>query len=214
MKALKATCFIVTIAAVLLAFFIYPTLPSIVPTHWNAFGEIDGYGPGWLGTFLVPALMAFVLLLFVIIPKIEVFQKNLKAFEKEYWMLCYVVQLFFFVLFALTILPNYGYCFNFAQVFALPLGMLFISIGVLMPSFKRTFFVGIRTPWSLANDDVWKKTHVFGGKAFILAGLASLISSPFPTAVLPISIGAILIASIASVVYSYIIFRKKKIVKL
>lgn len=214
MNAIKATCFIVTIIAVLLSFVIYPTLPGTVPVHWNALGQVDGYGPNWMGAFLVPAIMAFVLLLFVIIPKIEVFQKNLKAFEKEYWLLCYVLQLFFLVLFALTLLPNYGYCFNFAQIFALPFGMLFISIGILLPSFKRTFFVGIRTPWSLANDEVWKKTHVFGGKAFILAGLATLVSAPFPNAVFIVLIIAILLAAISSIVYSYVEFTKHRKIKL
>jgi len=214
MKAIKATCFLVTIIAVLLSFFIYPHLPGTVPIHWNAFGDIDGYGPSWVEAFLFPAIMAFMLLLFVIIPKIEVFQKNINAFQRQYWLLCLSLQSFFLVLFALTLSPNFGYRFNLSQLVALPFGMLFISIGVLLPSFKRNFFAGIRTPWALANDEVWRKTHEFGGKAFILAGFATLISAPFPKAVFLVLIAAIMIAAIASVVYSYIEFKKHKKIRL
>jgi len=117
---------------------------------------------------------------------------------------------FFFILFyAITLMPNFGISFNFSQLFMLPVSMLFISIGVLMPSFKRNFFVGIRTPWTLADDKVWKKTHKFGGKAFVLAGLAILLSIPFPEASVSVTVVAALAAALGSVVYSFILFRKQ-----
>lgn len=214
MNLFKVSCFAIAIVAVLLAFLIYPSLPPIVPTHWNAAGEVDGSGPSWVGAFLMPLAMVFVLLLFVLIPKIAVFKKNLKAFERQYWLLGYALQLFFILFYAITLFPNYGYRFNFSQLFVLPMAMLFISIGILMPSFKRNFFVGIRTPWTLANDAVWKKTHRFGGKAFVLAGLAMLLSIPFPKATIWVTVAALLLAAIATVVYSFLLFRKSSKVKL
>ena len=207
-KVFKAGTFALTIIAVLLAFLVYATLPPAVPTHWNMWGEVDGFGPSWFVAFLIPIMVVFVLLLFIIIPKIEVFKENLKSFEKQYWILGYAIQLFFLLFFAITLLPSLGYVFNFSQVFMLPMAMLFITIGVLLPSFKRNFFVGIRTPWTLANDTVWKKTHDFGGKAFILMGLALLISLPFPNAIFFVLIAGIIIVVAATFLYSYLEFRK------
>ncbi|MFA4855139.1 MAG: SdpI family protein [archaeon] len=207
-KVFKAGTFALTIIAVLLAFLVYATLPPAVPTHWNMWGEVDGFGPSWFAAFLIPIMMVFVLLLFVIIPIIEVFKKNLHSFERQYWILGYAIQLFFLLFFAITLLPDYGYVFNFNQLFMLPMAMLFITIGVLLPSFKRNFLVGIRTPWTLANDTVWKKTHDLGGKAFILAGFALLISLPFPNAIFFVLIADVILVLAATVLYSYLEYRK------
>ena len=39
------------------------------------------------------------------------------------------------------------------------MSILFIIIGNVMGRIRPTFFVGIRTPWTLADDEVWRKTH-------------------------------------------------------
>ncbi len=208
MKAFKAGCFALVILAVILAFSVYSILPESVPTHWNADGVADGWGASWEGAFIFPIMMAGILLLFVVIPLIVVFEKNFKGFEKEYWILAFVIQMFFFLFYIMTLLPNFGYEFNFSQILVLPMAMLFISIGILLPSFKRNFFVGIRTPWTLADDKVWKKTHQVGGKLFILAGFAALISVPFPSATIWVLVGGALIAGFGAMIYSLYLFKK------
>jgi len=205
----KTACFAITALAIIASFLAFPLLPAVVPTHWNAAGQIDGYGSSWVGAFMLPGIMVFVLLLLLLIPKIAVFKKNLEEFEKQYWALGFALEFFFILFYAITLMPNFGISFNFSQLFMLPVSMLFISIGVLMPSFKRNFFVGIRTPWTLADDKVWKKTHKFGGKAFVLAGLAILLSIPFPEASVSVTVVAALAAALGSVVYSFILFRKQ-----
>ncbi len=204
----KIACFVFTIAAVAIAFFVFPVLPATVPTHWDAAGEIDSYGPAWMGAFLFPAVMAFVLLLFVVVPKIAVFKENLKAFEKQYWLLGFALQLFFLVFYGVTLLPNFNVKFNFSLLFTLPLAFLFIALGLLMPSFKRNFFVGIRTPWTLASDAVWEKTHRLGGKLFVVSGILALLLAFFPGFSVLLAIGPILAAATIVVVYSLLLFRK------
>lgn len=208
MDLFRASCFVLTAVALVLAFFVFPLLPGSVPVHWNAAGQADGYGSSLVGAFLVPAMMVLVLGLFLVIPRVAVFKKNIEAFGRQYWALGYVLELFFILLYALTLFPNFGYDFNFSQVLTLPMAMLFISLGILMPSFKRNFFVGIRTPWTLANDVVWEKTHKFAGRAFILAGFATLFSIPFPKSTVFVTLVAVIGAALASVGYSYFVFRK------
>lgn len=208
MNLFKAGCFALVLVSLVIAFFAFPLLPASVPTHWNAVGDVDGYGPSWVGAFMIPVMMFFVLGLFLLIPRIAVFRKNLEGFGRQYWILAYVMELFFILLYGLTLFPNFGYRFQFSQVMTLPLAMLFISLGILMPSFKRNFFVGIRTPWTLANDSVWEKTHKFAGRLFILAGFTMLFTIPFPRSTVFVILVSVLAAAIASVVYSYILFRK------
>lgn len=204
----KNLAFLVVIIAVIASFAVYPMLPDIVPTHWDAEGQVNGLGPGWVGAFLVPLMMAVVLLVFVIIPKIAVFKKNLKAFEKHYWLMALVTELFFLIFYAITLLPNFGIETSFSLLFSLPLSFLFIAIGLLMPHFKRNFFVGIRTPWTLSSDKVWKKTHRFGGTLFIAAGVISLAVSFIPGQNILSMVALILVAAVGSVVYSFLEFRK------
>ena len=208
MDVFKTLCFAITIIAVIAAFLVFPMLPGTVPSHWNAAGEVDATGSAWAGAFLIPLMMALVLLLFVFIPKVAVFKKNLKAFEKQYWLLALVVQVFFLLFYAITLLPNFGFDTGFSQLFALPLAFMFIAIGLLMPSFKRNFFVGIRTPWTLSSDRVWNKTHKFGGTLFIAAGVVSLAAAFFPGQSVITIVTVVLAAALVTVVYSYMEFRK------
>lgn len=208
MNLFKAACFALVIAAVAAGFLIYPFLPAIVPTHWNAAGEADGFGPSWFAAYIFPGTMAFILLLFVVIPKIAVFKENLRGFEKQYWAMGFILQLFFFLFYALTLAPNFTGQQTILHPIVLLIAMLFIAIGALMPSFKRNFFVGIRTPWTLANDLVWEKTHKLGGKLFIAAGIVSLLSLLAPPYSVLLSVGSVLAAAIIAVVYSFLLFRK------
>jgi len=211
MQALpKILAFAMAILAMVISFAVYPLLSGAVPVHWNDVGQVDGYGPPWIAAFLMPLIMAIVLLVFVAIPKIAVFKKNMKSFEKQYWLLGLVIELFFLMFYAITLLPNFGVETGFSTLFSLPLGFMFIAIGLLMPSFKRNFFVGIRTPWTLASDKVWNKTHKFGGTLFVAAGSVSLATAfllPGEQSVLAI-VGVVLAAALAGVAYSYFEFRK------
>ena len=210
MRALpKALAFATAILAMVISFAVYPLLPGIVPVHWNAAGQADGYGEPWMAAFLMPLIMALVLLLFVAIPKVAVFKKNIKAFEKQYWLLCLVIELFFLMFYTITLLPNFGVETGLSQLFSLPLGFMFIAIGLLMPSFKRNFFVGIRTPWTLSSDRVWGKTHKFGGTLFVAAGVVSLGTAFFsPEQSILSIVMVVLVAALGAVVYSYVEFRK------
>ena len=90
-------------------------------------------------------------------------------------------------------------------------GILFISIGNYLSQVKSNFFMGIRTPWTLSSDEVWRKTHLVGGYSFVISGLlflaSSFITDPW-NAYIPII--AIIIAALIPIVYSYIIYTQEK----
>lgn len=72
--------------------------------------------------------------------------------------------------------------------------------------------MGIRTPWTLENEEVWKKTHQFGGKLWFVGGLLivllSLLVKESYVAFLFLGITAII--CIVPIVYSYLEFKKVK----
>jgi len=192
----------------LVAFVVYPMLPEKVPTHWNIKGEADGYGDPLFGAFIFPIIGVFMILLFRFIPKIAVFKENLKQFENEYYLFELFMVFFFLIMFALTLLPNFGYDFNMSWGVMPLISVLFIFIGFIMPKFKRNFFMGIRTPWTISNDVIWEKTHKLGGKIFIALGVISLASLFFPDFFMYIFIAPVLLSVAILFVYSYLEFKK------
>lgn len=48
-----------------------------------------------------------------------------------------------------------------AQIF---MGVVMIVIGNYLPKTHRNYIIGIRLPWTLENDENWRKTHRLAGK--------------------------------------------------
>ncbi|MCX6685079.1 MAG: SdpI family protein [Methanoregula sp.] len=90
------------------------------------------------------------------------------------------------------------------------IGGLFVYIGFLMEHAEPNWFVGIRTPWTMSSEMVWKKTHQKGATLFKLAGALSFIGILAGIyAWLFILIPAIAVATY-TVVYSYVEFERER----
>jgi uncharacterized membrane protein len=72
---------------------------------------------------------------------------------------------------------------------------------------RRNFFIGVRTPWTIANEQVWNATHRFAAKTLFAGGvtglLAVILHAPFW---LPIA--AIFAATLAPVIYSFVFYKQ------
>jgi len=90
------------------------------------------------------------------------------------------------------------------------IGLLFIFVGLMLNKAKRNYFIGIRTPWTLANDVVWQKTHRLGSKLFILAGILTLLGLLFPDQAFWILMIAVLGATLIVLVYSFLAFKQEE----
>ena len=113
-------------------------------------------------------------------------------------------------IYILTIAANLGYRFNMTTMVLTAMGALFFYIGFLVQHAERNWFIGIRTPWTLSNDAVWKKTHELGGKLFKMAGILVFLSFLFQSAAFWIIICATVIAGLFPVIYSYFEYEKLK----
>ena len=86
-------------------------------------------------------------------------------------------------------------------------GLLLIVLGNFMGKITRNFFVGIRTPWTLASDEVWLRTHRLGGKLFVLAGAVFFVCGILGLGAMA-PFAATAVAALVSIAYSYVIYRK------
>jgi uncharacterized membrane protein len=201
----------VSLGLVVLAFALvaaaYDHLPERVPTHWNAAGAVDGTMAKPWGPFLPPLLMAGILVVFTILPHISPRGFDMTPFRRAYGVMQLGILGFFLALNIVVLLTALGWAVPINRMVPVGVGALFVVIGNLLGKVTTNFFVGIRTPWTLADPEVWLRTHRFGGKVFVAAGLASAVVGIIgadPRWLAPLGLGAALVPT----VYSYVIWRR------
>lgn len=181
-----------------------------MPMHWNYMGVVDSYGPKLQVLALFPIISAVILVLFQFLPKLDPNKENYPKFEKAWGVFQFAIIAFFGYIYFLTILVVQNPAVNMATWMMVGLGILFMVLGNYMGKIRKNYFVGIRFPWTIASEEVWNKTHRFGGKMFMLAGLLFLVNAyyGFDGGILLTLI--ITLALVAPVVYSYLLFRSTR----
>jgi uncharacterized membrane protein len=147
---------------------------SQIPVHWNAAGEVDGYGSKFTGLLLMPLMGAGIVGLFALIPRIEPRAANLAQSGGAFRALWLVLLLYFLLLHGALVLNILGYGVEIARVIPVLMGVLFLVIGYAIRDIRSNFLMGIRTPWTLSSELSWRKTHRMGGALFMLIGVAML----------------------------------------
>ncbi|MBU3091455.1 SdpI family protein [Clostridium sp. CM028] len=189
--------------------YFYPSLPDRVPTHWNHKGQIDGYGSKLFGTFGLPLINLGIYLLFILLPYIDPKRKNYDGFHSTYQYLKYLLVIFLLGIEVTTLLIATGVVIN-QSVFIPILGsLLFISIGNVMGRIKYNYFVGIKNPWTLANEEVWRKTHRMAAPVWVIGGILNILLAITGISFNGIAFIIIVVAIIVvPTVYSYVVFQK------
>ncbi|WGD33745.1 SdpI family protein [Olleya sp. YS] len=189
--------------------YIYNSLPETVPTHWNASGEIDGYGNKstlWLITLLLPVLVYVIM---TVVPKIDP-KKKIATMGKKYNQLKFFLVLFMSILALYIIHSAKSQSLSNPNVIYILIGLLFTFLGNYMKTVKPNYFIGIRTPWTLENETVWKKTHQLGSKLWFAGGLlivfVGLIFKNETAATLFLVI--VIILTIIPLLHSYLEYKK------
>ena len=212
MKVSKSFIIAIAVLVILLfavSAFFYPQLPDKLASHWNAAGQADGYSSKFWGLFLLPIISVAFTVLLVIIPRLDPLKANVEKFKGYYYGFIIVFLLFFLYLHVLTIVFNLGYTLNMTLFLIPAFAVMFYFMGMMISKAKRNYFIGIRTPWTLASDTVWDKTHALGGKLFKIAALISLIGMLFGDLAIWFMLAPVMLASIVTIVYSYVVFRKE-----
>jgi uncharacterized membrane protein len=192
--------------SVLIGVFAYPYLPDQMPMHWNINGEVDGYWDKQYAAFFPPLLMIVLMALFIFMPRIDPKKENYKKFSGSYTIFITIMNVFFLLLQSMTISHGLGVNIDISLVVNLGIGLLFIVLGNYLPRIKHNYFIGVRTPWTLANEKTWRKTHQLSGKLFVVAGILLVAISFLPgiykfTGMLVVVLSTVLIATIASYVF-------------
>lgn len=200
---------VLVLAALAIGLILEPRFSDPMAVHWNEKGEADGYGSRFMGLWFLPLMTIGLTLLLLGIPLIDPLKKNIEQFRKEYYTFILLFVVFFVYLHVISLLFNLGLRFNMFAMMIPAFGGFFYYIGVMMEKAKRNYFIGFRTPWTLADDEVWDETHRVGAKGFKISGVLTLIGVVFPSIAIWVMMVPLLIVSIYTIVYSYVIYRRK-----
>jgi uncharacterized membrane protein len=185
-------------------------LPDVVVSHWNMYGEADGYMPKLWGMLLFPIFLVVVDVLTLVLPKIDPMKNNLKGFQNWFYGFILVLNLFFLVLQVQVILWSLGTQISPNLIVPVLMGGLFVYVGLMLDKVKQNWFIGIKTPWTLSSELVWDKTHKLGAKFFIAVGVCSVLSVLFADWAFLVVIGLVIVSSLYLVLFSYLEYRKEK----
>ncbi len=195
-------------ASVGLSWYFLPGLPEQVPTHFGFDGTADSYSPkGWAAAFAIGGT-ALLYLLLTFLPRIDPFWKKIQPRYNVLLLFRDIVMVFMVFLFIATVLaaPTGKLDMN---LFGTGFGLLFIVLGNYLPRLPRNFFFGIRNPWTIASEEVWKRTHIVSGWLYVAGGLLiillSILGLPMHVALLSVLVPLFLYSGL---IYPYFLFRK------
>jgi uncharacterized membrane protein len=203
--------YIIVAAMFAFSLFALPSMPSPSPIHWNVAGEVDGYGSPLVAAFLAPLIALALVVLMPLLPRLDPRRENYAAFAGSYRLIMAALVLFFALVHVITVGAALGWPVSIPRAMLVGLGLLFGVIGNELGRVQPNYFLGIRTPWTLADPEVWRRTHRVGGRLIAGAGLLVLVLGLFaPEAVgFVVGMSAILAASFAPMAYSYWLWRRR-----
>jgi uncharacterized membrane protein len=192
------------------AFLVYPHMPEQVPIHWNVQGQPNNYGSRLFGTFFLPLLNVFMYVMFIFLPKFDPKRANYEKFGSSYLTIRYSLHLFFMLMFGITVAASMGYPVRIDRWIPAAVAVIFIVMGNIMGRVRHNYFVGFKYPWTLANEEVWRRTHQLGAKLMVVGGFAGLFGVIITTgtASFVILMTGIFVPVIITTIYSYIIYKK------
>ena len=159
-------CFLLIGVAVAVAAWLYPALPQQIPTHWNIDGEVDAYTAKPWGVMIMPLAAILVFAIMRLIPAISPKGFRTDKFKDVINVFTVAMVGFMSGVDVLVLLEANGQDVRINEAIFAGVGLLFIVLGNYMGKVRKNFFIGIRTPWTLASDEVWSRTHRLGGKVF------------------------------------------------
>lgn len=202
---------VVAALAAAVSVWAYPHLPETVATHWNLQGAPDGYSSRFWAVAVMPLVTLGLTGLFNVLPKVDPRRENYAKFLDSYWLIANAVLVFTGVVHGLILANGLGYTVQVDRLLPLGVGLLFAFLGNYLTRVEPNWFVGIRTPWTLSSDTVWRKTHRTAGWLFVVGGLVIALGAFAPRGVLaPLFVATIVLVAGIPVVQSYVLWRREQ----
>jgi uncharacterized membrane protein len=195
-------------AAIAITVVAYHGLPDRVPTHWDQHLQPNGYSPKWALFLIGPGAMAGVLLLSLLGPWLSPKQFAVDTFHSTWMRLMFLLFCLMAYLYAVILWGGAGHRIDQGRVIIGGACVFITMAGNLLGKVRRNFFMGIRTPWTLASEQVWYETHRLAAKTVTAGGVLGLILTLMGARGWPI---LVLVASaLIPALYSLVLYKREQ----
>jgi len=200
--------------AQLILFVVYNRqLPDPVGSHFDVYGNQNGTMTKWAFWLMSFALTIGMPILLKVLRYVDPRKANYESFAGVFNLLRWTLSIFMQGIMLTVILTNLDVNIPTVQIVLGGLGLLWMVIGNRLGQLRSNFFMGIRTPWTLTDDNNWRMTHRFGAKVWFATGLImfALCWFALPGWWLAIVLVACTFVSAGlPVLYSYLLFARSR----
>jgi uncharacterized membrane protein len=187
---------------------LYGHLPDPVPSHWNLHGQADGFTPKPLGAVFVPIIQLVVLGVLAALPFVSPRRFSMAPFVRVFARIEIAIMLFLTLVNGVTLSEAAGRpLVSLPRFFVSALGLLLLVLGNYLGKVTPNFFVGVRTPWTLASPEVWLRTHRLAGWLFVLGGLV-LIGDGLIAPSVALLFAVLSVVVVIPIVFSFVMYKR------
>lgn len=195
---------ILTLVPIIAGILLWDKMPDQIVTHWGSDNIANGWSSKMFAVFGMPLMLLAIHLFTIFVTLNDPKKKNIgsKMLNLVFWIIP--------VMSIITCLSIYGIAvgldINIGFIVNILVGVLFIVIGIFMPSIKQNYTVGIKLPWTLNSEENWNKTSKFSGKLWIAGGASVILNAYFQSTFILFTI--IIVISVIPVIYSFLLYKK------
>ncbi|NEU27492.1 SdpI family protein [Paenibacillus ottowii] len=190
------------------AILLYDRLPDVLASHFSFNNTADRY-MSKSGAMIMLVLLGLVPLVIRLARHMDPNRANYEKFSKAYEVTRAGVSVVLAVAGWGMLLYNLNIQLKMNAIILGLIGLMLMVMGNYMTQVQPNYTFGIRTPWTLSNPEVWRKTHRFGGPMMMLGGASALVAAWVGGMAGVVIFLTVLIISVASpVLYSFLLYRK------
>ena len=195
---------VMTLLPILAGMILWNQLPEQMPMHWNAAGEIDGWGSKAFAVFGIPAIMLAAQWLCVLGTAAD--PKRANHPEKILQLVLWIIPVISVGMHAAVYAVALGHNVRMEMIAPVLVGVVLTIIGNYLPKCKQNYTIGIKIPWTLNSEENWNKTHRFAGFLWTVGGLIVVLTGFIGGfwVFLPV----VIVMVLAPMVYSYMLHKK------
>lgn len=182
-SSLTKILFITSVIPLIIVLVALRFLPEKIPAHYDFNMNIDRWGSKY-ESLLMPAATLLMAAFMYGMSRFSAKQENGESNQKVLLISGSAINLMFTAMTAWSLFSAFKAVENSKISGRISVNIIFISAGIVMtvignflPKCKLNSVIGIRTKWSMANEDVWFKCQRFGGVMFVICGISMVVIS-------------------------------------
>ncbi len=199
---------IIILLPIVAGVILWDKLPEQIVTHWGADGTPNGWSSKGFAVFGIPLFLFVVQWLCLLMANADPKRKNYS--DKMFNIVLAICPVISVLIAILSYGTAMGLELSVHRIMPVFLGITFIVIGNYLPKCKQSYTLGIKLPWTLADEDNWNYTHRLGGKLWVICGVIVTVCAVCPENVMSVILLVVLsVATIIPTIFSYLFYKKK-----